>query len=724
MVKAICESRLIQWPGCPNDSPVAFVSSLAMQETAVPNAYAQEDQCGGLPIIPQLSLSEFQSAQLDDPRIREVIAQLQTGESPSSTVRNALPRLPYLLREKDRFELLDGILYRRRNFAGKTMYQLVLPEKFHQDVLKSLHDDLGHMGVDRTLDLVRNRFYWPKMASDVETKVRTCGRCIRRKVLPEKAAPLVNISTTRPLQLVCMDFLSLEPDQSNTKDVLVITDHFTKYALAIPTPNQKAKTVAKCLWEQLICHYGYPERLHNDQGPDFESHLIREMCGIAGVQKVRTTPYHPRGNPVERFNRTLLSMLGTLENKKKSHWKDYVKPLVHAYNCTRNETTGFSPYELMFGRQPRLPVDLAFGLPLKSKGEITHSQYVKNLEESFRIASENSKKMAERNKTRYDKFVRASTLHKGDRVLVRSVRLRGKNKLADKWEGVVYVVIDQHGDLPVYKVCPETQTGPTRTLHRDLLLPCGTLPSEIRESQSSVPERKTRSKTACRNSEETEEISNSEEEEGYCSVPQLDIVNESFVVHTSGVTDPNKESVVIPSFEVSSEITQGVQSELPVRDLQVIDELSVTEPLNSKMDLPENPEIQPEREKDADMSRSPTLDLQDQDHNGESFILESNSPEKKRIDEEETNDAEKDEIELRRSARHREKPKILTYPDLGNPLVTIVQSLLQGLNVALLESLQDSSQIGHLLSRGYAPIGEMQWDLHNSKRGGCNPDSN
>lgn len=191
-------------------------------------------------------------------------------------------------------------------------------------------------------------------------------------------------------------------------------------------------------------------------------------------------------------------MLGTLENKKKSHWKEYVKPLVHAYNCTRNETTGFSPYELMFGRQPRLPVDLAFGLPLKSKGEITHSQYVKNLkahlEESFRIASENSKKMAERNKTRYDKFVRASTLHKGDRVLVRSVRLRGKNKLADKWEGVVYVVIDQHGDLPVYKVCPETQTGPTRTLHRDLLLPCGTLPSEIGEceSQSSVPERKTR----------------------------------------------------------------------------------------------------------------------------------------------------------------------------------------------------------------------------------------
>ncbi|MGL4645552.1 MAG: hypothetical protein ACRCVL_00305, partial [Cetobacterium sp.] len=72
---------------------------------------------------------------------------------------------------------------------------------------------------------------------------------------------------------------------------------------------------------------------------------------------------------MERFNRTLLQMLGTLSTKEKSHWKDIVKPLVHAYNCTRNDVTGFSPYELMFGRQPRLPVDLAFGLPVNSQPE-------------------------------------------------------------------------------------------------------------------------------------------------------------------------------------------------------------------------------------------------------------------------------------------------------------------------------------------------------------------
>ena len=113
--------------------------------------------------------------------------------------------------------------------------------------MKSLHDDFGHMGIDRTLDLVRRRLYWPKMVADVEHKVKTCGRFVRRKGLAEKAAPLVNITTSRPLQLVCMDFLSVEPDQSKTKDILVITDHFTKYALAIPTSNQTARTVAKSL---------------------------------------------------------------------------------------------------------------------------------------------------------------------------------------------------------------------------------------------------------------------------------------------------------------------------------------------------------------------------------------------------------------------------------------------------------------------------------------------
>lgn len=280
-----------------------------------------------------------------------------------------------------------------------------------------------------------------------------------------------------------MAFLSIEPDKSNTKDILVITDHFTKYSVAIPTPNQKARTVTKCLWENFFVHYGIPERLHSNQGPDFESRTIKELCEVSGIQKIRTTPYHPRGNPVERFNRTLLNMLDTLEEQDKTHWKDFVKPLVHAYNCTRNDATGFTPYELMFGRQPRLPIDLASGLPVKDNPSKSHSHYVHNLkshlQESYEIASPNALKIAEKNKTRFDKHVTNSTLDIGDRVLVRNVRLRGKHKLADKWEPMTYVVVKQ----AVFTVRPETKDGPLHTLHRDLLLPCGFLPvTEVTQS--------------------------------------------------------------------------------------------------------------------------------------------------------------------------------------------------------------------------------------------------
>ncbi|XP_038138822.1 uncharacterized protein LOC119782106 isoform X2 [Cyprinodon tularosa] len=146
------------------------------------------------------------------------------------------------------------------------------------------------------------------------------------------------------------------------------------------------------------------------------------------MKKSRTTPYHPRGNPVERFNRTLLNMLGTLEMKQKSKWREYVKPLVHAYNCTRNEVTGFTPYELMFGRCPRLPVDLAFGLPIREQSSISHSEYVKNLQsslrESYKLASENALKSAAKNKIRFDQKVTPCSLEIGDRVLVRNIRLR------------------------------------------------------------------------------------------------------------------------------------------------------------------------------------------------------------------------------------------------------------------------------------------------------------
>ncbi len=313
----------------------------------------------------------------------------------------------------------------------------MLPSAFRGTALRGLHDDVGHQGRDKTTWLVKQRFFWPGLDSDVRRKVEECGRCIRRKTPAVPSAELIPIQTTRPMELVCIDFLSLERSQGGFEDILVITDHFTRYSQAVPTRNQSAKTTAKALYDNFICHYSFPARIHSDQGRNFESRLIKELCQIAGVQKSRTTPYHPMGNgAVERFNQTLLKMLGTLEEYEKADWKSYVAPLVHAYNATKHESTGFSPHYLMFGWHPRLAVDAYLGVDNATVEPANRETYAKKLKKrldyAYKVAADEAKKQSSRHKARYDTRVRESTLDVGDRVLVRNVGIRGKHKLADR----------------------------------------------------------------------------------------------------------------------------------------------------------------------------------------------------------------------------------------------------------------------------------------------------
>ncbi|XP_023181681.1 uncharacterized protein LOC111606158 [Xiphophorus maculatus] len=636
-----------------------------------------------------MSHADLKDHQRADSSVREVIHQLETGEKIPPTVRSELPEISLLLRELAKLEMIDGILYRRRQENEQHIYQLVLPADLRESVLHSLHNDMGHPGMDRTLGLVRARFYWPRMAMDVEQKIKTCGRCVRRKSLPERAAPLVNIRTSRPLELICMDFLSIEPDTSNTKDILVLTDHFTKFAMAIPTPNQKARTVAKCLLDNFIIYFGIPERLHTDQGSDFESKLIKELCAMIGIQKCHTTPYHPRGNPVERFNRTLLSMLGTLEPKQKSKWKEYVKPLVHAYNCTRNEVTGYSPYELMFGRCPRLPIDLAFGLPVFEEKCPSHSQYVQNLKsrlkESYQMASKNSARSAERNKTRFDQRVLPSKLEVGDRVLVRNVRLRGKHKLSDKWEQDVFVVVKCAGDLPVYTVKPECKDGPVRTLHRDLLLPCGFLPT-IDAERSTETVSVTKPQT-CQQIKKGQQFPDDSAESEDCDqvipfypVPPPVKFNVEKTLKKSSLSDDVRNSVVPTASPVKKQANESLSDSESVKSVAEVESMEPESSIEEQPDV--SAEQVPPHSEDLPDPESPVSETVQ----APSEITLNRSPNLDGINQ--IND-----IPPRRSTRHRVVPKRLQYTTLGNPLISVVQTLLHSLSDALVGTPTTSSTV-------------------------------
>lgn len=452
--------------------------------------------------------------QAMDPALHSCIKTLKSGQTPK---KGQPPSA--IQKQFNHLRLVDDVLYREVTIDGQQQHQLVLPSSYIKIALEALHNEMGHPGKDRTTSLVRERFYWPGMCKDIEEWVQKCDRCTKRKTKQEKA-PLVNIITTQPMELICIDYLTLEPSKGGIQDILVITDHFTRYAQAIPTRNQTARTTAEALFNNFIVHYGIPGRIHSDQGPSFESHLIQELCRLTGTKKSRTTPYHPMGNGLtERFNRTLISMLGTLHPSQKTNWKAHVAPLVHAYNCTRHDATGQSPYFLMFGRQPRLPIDLAFGL-VKDKDREPQLVYIQELKErllqAYQLATETAKKAKEKQKTLYDLRARAATIEKGDRVLVKRVAFDGKHKLADKWEDDVYLVLDQPNDtIPVYVVQRESGEGRKRTLHRNLLLPIGYLPENQQVEKPTpkpVPRPRTRATKPLGNLDSTMEISESDNE--------------------------------------------------------------------------------------------------------------------------------------------------------------------------------------------------------------------
>ena len=295
-------------------------------------------------------------ASREDSTLQTVRAWIQSGSAPPwSDCAGLSPELRCWRLQTGNLSVdAEGRLWRRRAppLEGS---QLVVPYRERHDLIRRFHDSLfaGHLGVTHTVFRLQNRVYWPGLRHDVRDYIAACTICLARKSPCPRRAPMGHVDVGYRWERVAMDLLDMSVTTSRgNRYVLVMVDCFSRWTEACPLPDKTAQSVADAFFNQVVCRFGMPIVIHSDQGREFENRIMQELCTLCGSHKTRTTPYHPESDGlVERFNRTLLMMLAMFASKNREDWDELLPPVMMAYRSSVHESTGFSPYRLMFGEE-------------------------------------------------------------------------------------------------------------------------------------------------------------------------------------------------------------------------------------------------------------------------------------------------------------------------------------------------------------------------------------
>ena len=307
--------------------------------------------------------------------------------------------------------------------------QLVIPLSLRSKLLEEYHDHSGHQGFFKTFSKLRDNAFWPGYELETRNYVRSCPKCQLNPWSSDKSK-LVTIRFTHPFEIMEWDIigpLCTTPNQN--RYVLCCVDLFTKYAIAIPLLDAKAETLCDKLIEHILCKFGKPNRIHSDNGRNFASDIISTVCCSLKIALSHTTPYHPQGNgAVERFNRTLKHMLSKIDDPES--WDSKLPMLLNNYNNQVNDSTGFSPFQLLFGKKPNfstIPIELA----PSTSGPTTHSylcRLKRDLASVQKTAAKNLKKSSIKNRKTYNRRTPAQHIPTNSQILY-------KNPATGSWSG-------------------------------------------------------------------------------------------------------------------------------------------------------------------------------------------------------------------------------------------------------------------------------------------------
>ena len=410
----------------------------------------------------------FSLEQQKDPTLKKLWSCLEDGKSNIKKTKEG----------RTWFEVVNNILYRRyecprKEHLNKT--QVILPEWKRQECMKLAHSAIlgGHMGVMKTLNRITNKFYWTGIQGDVMRFCQSCDICQRTIPkgmvghVPLDEMPKIDV----PFKRIAVDIVGpiKPPSDSGHRYILTMIDYATRYPEAIPLKTIDTISVAEAMLE-MYSRVGFPEEVLSDRGSNFTSDMMKEISRLISVRRLTTTPYHPMCNGLcERFNGVLKTILRKLTSERPKDWHRYLPAVLFAYREVPNESTGFSPFELLYGRDVRGPMSILKEVWLKEQSNEEKKdvyQYVLDLRERIegtcKTAREELEKSARRYKRYYDRTAKSRILQENEEVLL--LLPTDTSKLLVQWKGP-YKVVERTGKY-TYKI---QMPGNTKVFHINML---------------------------------------------------------------------------------------------------------------------------------------------------------------------------------------------------------------------------------------------------------------
>ena len=424
--------------------------------------------------IPKIhDISELISLQKQCPDFKDIYSYLTGYDLPKD---EKLKRMVTI--EKEYYDLLDGILihrYQPRSRKKSTnetfIFQTALPKTLRLKVMQDFHDHNGHFGFKKTYAAIQSKYFWPRMCQDITDYVKSCDRCQRAKKEAHPHSPPLNpLPVAKVFERLHIDLVGpLPKTTAGHEHILVCVDSFSRWVEAFPLHDQSATSIARVLHDEIFCRYGAPISIVSDRGRNFLSKLVNAVCEIYRVSRHKTASYNPRANGcVERQNATIAQTLRMYINKDQNNWHLLLPTILMGIRSTPNtESSGYSPFQMLFGGEMRLPFDTTL-IPRETLGPEakTHvNQLLDRLKVVHEMASKNTEISQSESKEKHDIKAKQSNFVLGEQVFLKINKHRQgySKKLEDKWKGPYY--IREKGPFDTYKIA-DCQTN---KLHKPLV---------------------------------------------------------------------------------------------------------------------------------------------------------------------------------------------------------------------------------------------------------------